>query len=224
MQFAPWAPKWPQSSRGFVCPSQYCRTSAGTASTSWCSGSRQPASRYGTPQHRLSSNTMAQITSDCGAMRLPEHQMALIASGCVRQTSLGSMFGSARILQAIARDNLIPGGNVLNHFFKVRALSLPPCPALPPPLCPCRPPCPCSSLPSFCALHRFAGAGAVSRLTVAALAADGCRCLSDAALRPTVRPAPLIATCTGRDQKGRRAAPCRLSDLLDRRVRARPKR
>ena len=31
--------------------------------------------------HRLSSNTMALITSDCGAMRLLEHEMALIASG-----------------------------------------------------------------------------------------------------------------------------------------------
>ena len=37
------------------------------------------------PQHGLSSNTMALITSDCGAMRLHAHQMALIASGCVRQ-------------------------------------------------------------------------------------------------------------------------------------------
>ena len=33
---------------------------------------------------------MALITSDCGAMRLPEHQMALIASGCVRQGELGA--------------------------------------------------------------------------------------------------------------------------------------
>ena len=40
------------------------------------------------PQHGLSSNTMALITSDYDAMRLPEHQMALIASGCVRQETV----------------------------------------------------------------------------------------------------------------------------------------
>ena len=45
----------------------------------------RPLCKCGTPQHGLSSNTMALITSDCGAMRLPAHQMALIASGCVRQ-------------------------------------------------------------------------------------------------------------------------------------------
>ena len=37
------------------------------------------------PQHGLSSSTVAVITSDCGATRLPAHQMALIASGCARQ-------------------------------------------------------------------------------------------------------------------------------------------
>ena len=36
------------------------------------------ASRYG-----LYPNTMALITSDCGAMRLPGQQMAVTASGCV---------------------------------------------------------------------------------------------------------------------------------------------
>ena len=36
--------------------------------------------RYGAPQHVLSSNTMALITSDCG-----EHQLGLIASVCVPQ-------------------------------------------------------------------------------------------------------------------------------------------
>ena len=33
-----------------------------------------------TPQHELLSNTMALITSYCGAMRTHEHQMALITS------------------------------------------------------------------------------------------------------------------------------------------------
>ena len=36
-----------------------------------------------TPQHELLSNTMALITSYCGAMRTHEHQMALITSECV---------------------------------------------------------------------------------------------------------------------------------------------
>ena len=35
----------------------------------------------GPPQHGLSSNTMARITSDCCALRLPEHQMAVITAG-----------------------------------------------------------------------------------------------------------------------------------------------
>ena len=34
------------------------------------------------PQHGLSFNTMARITSHCGANALPEHQMGLITSGC----------------------------------------------------------------------------------------------------------------------------------------------
>ena len=37
----------------------------------------------GTPQHGLSSNKMALITSDCGAMHAHGHQMALITSECV---------------------------------------------------------------------------------------------------------------------------------------------
>ena len=36
----------------------------------------------GTPQHGLSSNNMALITSDCDAMRTHGRQMALITSGC----------------------------------------------------------------------------------------------------------------------------------------------
>ena len=34
------------------------------------------------PQHGLSSNKMALITSDCDAMRAPEHQTALITPEC----------------------------------------------------------------------------------------------------------------------------------------------
>ena len=53
---------------------------------SWVSiGESIYGARFAAPQNGLSSNMMALITSDCGAMRLPEHQMALIASGCVRQ-------------------------------------------------------------------------------------------------------------------------------------------
>ena len=37
----------------------------------------------GSPQHGLSSKTMALITSDCDAMRVHAHQMALITSDCV---------------------------------------------------------------------------------------------------------------------------------------------
>eukprot|EP01052_Picozoa_sp_SAG31_P024457 SAG31_NODE_2083_length_6490_cov_21.969645_2_plen_197_part_00 len=39
-----------------------------------------------------------------------------VATACL-STSLGSMFGSARILQAIARDKLIPGPDILNRIF-----------------------------------------------------------------------------------------------------------
>ena len=65
---------------------QQCRQGARWSRSSW----RLPDGRrcrYGPPQHGLSSNTMALITSDCGAMRLPEHQIAIIASGCVLQTT-----------------------------------------------------------------------------------------------------------------------------------------
>ena len=37
------------------------------------------------PQRGLSSNTMALITSCCVAMRISEHHVALITSGCARQ-------------------------------------------------------------------------------------------------------------------------------------------
>ena len=41
----------------------------------------------GPPQHGLSYNATAPITSDCGAMRLPAHQMALIASDRAQQVT-----------------------------------------------------------------------------------------------------------------------------------------
>jgi potassium/chloride transporter 9 len=41
-----------------------------------------------------------------------------VATACL-STSLGSMFGSARILQAISRDGLVPGPKSLNEFFAV---------------------------------------------------------------------------------------------------------
>lgn len=41
-----------------------------------------------------------------------------VATACL-STSLGSMFGSARILQAIARDDLIPAPKSVNKFFSV---------------------------------------------------------------------------------------------------------
>jgi amino acid transporter len=44
-----------------------------------------------------------------------------VATACL-STSLGSMFGSSRILQAIARDNLIPGPKSVNEFFSVGTL------------------------------------------------------------------------------------------------------
>lgn len=44
-----------------------------------------------------------------------------VATACL-STSLGSMFGSARILQAIARDNLIPAPKSVNEFFSVGTL------------------------------------------------------------------------------------------------------
>ena len=37
------------------------------------------------PQHGLSSDKMALITSDRGEMRIPAHQMALNTSGCHRR-------------------------------------------------------------------------------------------------------------------------------------------
>ena len=40
------------------------------------------ARRCASPQHGLSSNKMARITSDCDAMRTHEHQMGLITSDC----------------------------------------------------------------------------------------------------------------------------------------------
>ena len=45
---------------------------------------QQPSATHRTPRQGLFSNTMALITSDCVAMRLPEHQMALITSVVVR--------------------------------------------------------------------------------------------------------------------------------------------
>ena len=47
-----------------------------------------PLTHTHTHMHGLFSNTMALLTSDCGAMRLwrdalPEHQMVLITSDCV---------------------------------------------------------------------------------------------------------------------------------------------
>ena len=42
------------------------------------------------PQHGLSPNKIALITSYCGAMRTHEHEMALITSGLVNATSCAS--------------------------------------------------------------------------------------------------------------------------------------
>ena len=58
---------------------------------SWVSiGESIYGARFAAPQNGLSSNMMALMTSDCGAMRLPEHQRALIASGCAQRCCVRS--------------------------------------------------------------------------------------------------------------------------------------
>ena len=83
--------RWPQSPRIMVQRASLSikrredsasRPSPGPAG----SGSARSTSRTPSqvpPQHGLSSNKMAPITSDCGATRLHAHQMALITSDCV---------------------------------------------------------------------------------------------------------------------------------------------
>ena len=47
---------------------------------------------------------MARITSDCGAMRLPEHRMALIASGCAPRQTQAEKKAAAKAQAAVADE------------------------------------------------------------------------------------------------------------------------
>ena len=69
----------------------------GTRSASPGKASRGGGRCRGPPQHGLSSDTMARIASVCGAMRPPEHQVALITSGCVRQGAAVAVTAEQRL-------------------------------------------------------------------------------------------------------------------------------
>ena len=78
------------------------------------------------PQRGLSSHAMARITSDCGAMRLPERELALIASGlrCVHSAVAGpdDRRGRRRELRA-QRDRLVLcRAGAANHGLQLQSL------------------------------------------------------------------------------------------------------